>query len=561
MKIKVDRHIKLRNKVSTFVKIEDIDREYNAIRLVQSFSRAIYHNNLGIWELPLEAFKIIVSNYLGDIQISGNLPQEYDRLLNLLDIYDTPDLPYASNTKPYNHQMESFEYSKNHTKFLLSDEQGLGKTKQALDIAVSKKNKTQHCLIVCGVNSLKYNWLHEVGVHTQEKGYILGTRYTKKGKEYIGTIKDRLTDIQAVHLNNAYFLITNIETLRDKAIQKELKKLTEDGIIGITIIDEIHKCKNSTSTQGKAIHCLQSYYKIALTGTPLMNNAIDLYNILKWLEVENHTLTQFKEYYCEMGGYGGYEIVGYRHLDELSSQLNDVMLRRTKKEVLDLPDKLYNAEYLEMTTNQCKIYNDIQSCIMQDIDRIELLPNPLVELTRLRQATGYTGILSTGIEESVKFERMVEWVKEISYRGGKCIVFSNWISIIEPATQLLKDNGIQCISVTSENKNINKDIEEFKNNPDCTAILGTIGVLGTGFTLTEADTVIFLDEPWNRATKEQAEDRAHRIGTKSTVNIVTFICKDTIDERIHELITQKGELSDALIDGAVNKINIRYFLE
>ena len=89
-------------------------------------------------------------------------------------------------------------------------------------------------------------------------------------------------------------------------------------------------------------------------------------------------------------------------------------------------------------------------------------------------------------------------------------------------------------------------------DPRCKAIVGTIGAMGTGLTLTAASTVIFLDSPWNRANKEQAEDRAHRIGTTSNVNIITIVCKDTIDERIEELINKKGAMADALVDGKVD---------
>ena len=91
------------------------------------------------------------------------------------------------------------------------------------------------------------------------------------------------------------------------------------------------------------------------------------------------------------------------------------------------------------------------------------------------------------------------------------------------------------------------------NDPKCKCIIGTIGAMGTGLTLTAASTVIFLDSPWNRANKEQAEDRAHRIGTKSTVNIITIVCKDTIDERIEELVYKKGLMADALVDGRITE--------
>ncbi len=88
-------------------------------------------------------------------------------------------------------------------------------------------------------------------------------------------------------------------------------------------------------------------------------------------------------------------------------------------------------------------------------------------------------------------------------------------------------------------------------NPNCKVIIGTTGAMGTGITLTAGSTVIFLDSPWNRALKEQAEDRAHRIGTTSNVNVITLVCKNTIDERIEDLVMQKGKMSDALVDGKI----------
>ena len=100
------------------------------------------------------------------------------------------------------------------------------------------------------------------------------------------------------------------------------------------------------------------------------------------------------------------------------------------------------------------------------------------------------------------------------------------------------------------------------NDKNCKVIIGTIGALGTGLTLTAAHTIIFVDEPWNKALFDQAVDRAHRIGTTGNVTIYSIMCKDTIDERIHELIYKKGVISDALIDGKVgpNKTEIFNYL-
>lgn len=544
MKLKIDKGIKFRGN-SLFVKISGNELEY--LEVIKSFN-CYYHKNKNMWELPKGAFKTILDKCSNcDISIVGKIPKEFEEYLKLLNNYDKPLPEYESKTVPYSYQMDSFLYSKDHTKFLLADEQGLGKTKQALDIAVSKKAQMKHCLIVCGVNELKWNWVHEVAVHTNEHAHILGF---KDGK--IGSVHDRLLDLQNKH--NEFFLVTNIETLRDAKIQEYIKILCTCGVIGMTIIDEIHKCKNSTSLQGKAIHCCCTYYKLALTGTPIMNAAIDLYNVLKWLEVENHSLTQFKSHYCIMGGFGGYQIVGYKHLDQLQSRLSKYMLRRKKEDVLDLPPKIYTNEILEMDSGQTKIYKEVEQTIQDNIDKILLLPNPLTALTRLRQATGNPDILTSQPVNNVKYKRMVEIVYEVVNNGGKVIIFSNWAKVIKPAAALLESYNPACI--TSQVNDKDKLIREFKENPNCKVILGTIGCLGTGFTLNEANTVIFLDEPWTSADKQQAEDRCHRIGTKGTVNVITLLCKDTIDEKVHKIVNSKQALSNQVVDNKKLFINI-----
>lgn len=537
MKIKLGKGVKFRGQ-SLFIKVDKT--ELDVLPIIKSF-RCYYHTKEQMWEVPKTAFNTLVDkckNY--ELIIIGELEPAMNDYLDLLDLYDTPTSDYTSKTKPYSYQLESFTYSKLQNKMLLADEQGLGKTKQALDIAVSRKAHMKHCLIVCGVNELKWNWYNEVAIHTEEKAHILGL----DSKGNIGSVKSRLDDLRNEH--QEFFIITNIETLRNQDIQREVQIMCETGVIGMTIIDEIHKCKNPTSLQGKAIHCCKSYYKLALTGTPLMNNAIDLYNVMKWLEIDNRSLTDFKNRYCIMGGFGGYQIVGYKNLDELHDLLNGYMLRRRKDDVLDLPPKVYTDEILDMSKAQSDIYKDVKKQIQDNIDKIMLLPNPLTELIRLRQVTANPSILTSNNVPSVKYNRLVELVEEVVSSGSKCIVFSNWTQVINPAYNLLL--GHNPVLVTGETKNNDKAIQKFKTDETCKVILGTIPCLGTGFTLNEANTVIFLDEPWTSADKLQAEDRCHRIGTKGTVNIITLICKNTVDEKIHKLLNSKQELSDQIVD-------------
>lgn len=554
IKLKFDFSQKLSYKQSLYIK-----GDYNPtiLNVIHSFQTRYYHRNSKLWECKIDYFPIILDKLkFEDIQICGEVPKKFEKYLKMLDIYDEQDADYLSRTKPFEHQIESFNYALTHNKFLLGDEQGLGKTKQALDIAVSRKHKMRHCLIVCGVNNLKWNWYKEVEIHTNEKAHILGSRVNRKGKTVIGSSAERLADLKQIH--DEYFLITNIETLRDKSIQSQIKKMCSDGIIGMTIIDEIHKCKNSQSKQGKAIHCCCSYYRLALTGTPLMNNPVDLYNVLKWLEVENHSLTYFKNLYCEMGGFGGYEIIGYKNLDQLENSLNKNMLRRRKEEVLDLPPKIYTDELLDLDSSQDKLYRDVTNQIIEDIDRIMLLPNPLTELIRLRQVTSNPNILSSKNITNVKYDRILDILESTT---DKVIIFSNWTKVINPLYIKLSSLGYNPALVTGESKDPILEMNKFQSDNTCKVILGTTPALGTGYTLTAANTVIFIDEPWSKAIKDQAEDRCHRIGTKGTVNIITLICKDTIDERIHQIIKDKGELSDRIVDGkAVQPSDIKFLI-
>lgn len=466
----------------------------------------------------------------------------------------------------------------------VDDEQGLyliehfvvtHNTKQMIDLACINKQLYgyKHCLIIACVNGLKYNWQEEIYKHSNESGYILGTRINKKGVTKVSGNKERLEDLKHLDRISDYFIITNIESLRFKFSEKipcktkgkngkvryksvthypiveELQKLIKSGEISMIVADEIHKCKDSTSLQGRALLSLNADSVVALSGTPLMNNAIDLYTPLKFIGFEKHSLYSFKNHYCICGGFGGHTIVGYKNLTELQTILDKCMLRRLKKSVLDLPDKIYINDYVEMSTNQRKIYTSVLEDLRQNIDKVKLSPNPLTMLIRLRQATGNPSLLSSSAKDNPKFDRLLELVEEVVGNGKKAIVFSNWTDVLCPAYELLNSKGYEPALYTGLNKDDREsEKDRFQNDPHCKVICGTIGAMGTGLTLTAGTTVIFLDEPWNRGIKDQAEDRAHRIGTTESPNIITIMCKDSIDEKIHNIVYRKGKMSDIIVD-------------
>ena len=541
---------------SAFIKFDYNSKIVDAIR---ELPFRYYNPSETEWEVPTNKVEYLINKLKEfDIKICGKLTIFEDKNTNI-------GLPegFEFKTKPFSHQLEGVEYGLKYDRWFLGDEQGLGKSKQVIDIAVARKVMYGYrfCLIVCGVNTLKWNWVNEIHTHSKEDAYILGQR--RKGtKIRIGSTKDKLEDLKLMYdikEPHPYFIITNVESFRDKNIADTISDLCKKGIIGMCAADEMHKMKNPTAQQTKGFLKCLPYCRIGMTGTPLMNSPMDLYVILKWLGYESHAFYSFKQHYCVMGGYGGYEIVGYKNLDQLTAQVREIMLRRLKSEVLDLPEKIYVDEIVEMEGKQAVMYKEVESGIKADYISGNIdLTNPLSALIRLRQTTGYPGILSDEITESAKLDRMGEIVENCISNDEKVIIFSNWTQMTDAILQVLHTKlkligRLEPAVITGNTNDSDRQqiVDRFQNNDVCRVIIGTIGAMGTGLTLTAATTVIFVDEPWNKALFDQAVDRAHRIGQKNNITIYSIMCKDTIDERIHNLIYKKGAMSDAIIDGKI----------
>lgn len=565
--IKISDPVKLKptslSKLSAFVSFA---YDSNLVSIIKELGTRVYIPEDKSWEIPESSVPNLLNKLAQyDVTLTGKMHHESQVQSNL-------PTGFTFTTKPYHHQIEGVIYGLENDSFLLGDDQGLGKTKQIIDIALCRKAQDgmKHCLIICGINGTKYNWADEVKIHSSEDAWVLGTRYTKRLPIKIveGGTKEKLEDLN--NIPKQFFWITNIETLRGGAykegkaknsryrfpVAERIQALIDDGTIGMVAFDEAHKAKNPDSQQGKALMSITTPHAIPMSGTFLLNNPLDLYLPLAWAGFENHSFYQYKNHYCVMGGYGGKEVIGYKNLDELRSTMSKVMLRRTKGDVLDLPPKVHVNEYVEMTPAQKKLYSDVKELIKADIDKIKLHPDPMSEMLRLRQVTGYPGILSTSVTESAKMERLEEMVEEIASVGEKCIVFSQWSTMTNVVRNKLKRFNPAYITGEVASEERMDEIKRFQNDPECKVIVGTIGAMGTGLTLTAASTVIFLDEPWNRGIKDQAEDRAHRIGTRGTVRVVTLITKDSVDEGIYNLVQKKGRMADLLIDGKVDGRNI-----
>ncbi len=550
IRVVVEPSTKLDSKYSAYVSFKYDEKIVNAIKRLP-FRH--YDFKMKDWEIPVDKVSTLQEELF---------PMKFDIIdeQNKLHEEQTFELPdgFEFKTVPFNHQKEAIKYGLQYDKWFLGDEQGLGKTKTVIDIAVARKIKYgyKHCLIVCGVNTLKWNWVNEILTNSNELAFILGQKARRDGKIVVGSAKDKLADLQLIEKDSdniqPYFIITNVESFRTKEIADTVKKLCDKGIINMCAADEMHKMKNPTSQQTKGFLKCQPKCRIAMTGTPLMNNPLDLYIIFKWLGYENHAFYSFKNHYCIMGGFGGYEVVGYRYMDELQNKLSEIMVRRLKEDVFDLPEKLFVDEYVEMTPKQAIIYKEVHTDLKMNIDKIASGVNPLSELIRLRQATGYTGILSSTIQESAKLDRMEEIVEEARSNKRQVVIFSNWTQMTDAIYDRLHQKyTLSLITGDTKDEVRQTNVEQFQNG-NSKIIIGTIGAMGTGLTLTAGTVVIFMDHPWNRALYDQAVDRCHRIGQKHNITIYNIMCKNTIDERIWSIVDKKGKMSDQIVDGKIS---------
>ena len=309
---------KLVGLASCFIVFEKVNLDY--ITAIKELPNRNYDPKSRIWEVPVDKLPYLVSKFK-DTPITIY----YDKL-DIKQSLIPKDFKFK--TKPYGYQLDGVEYGLNHESFILADDQGLGKTKQSLDLAVLRKQlgQVKQCLIICGVNSLKYNWQDEVKIHTDEDVFVLGTRYRKNGNTYTGSTQDKIDDLKN---HNEFFLIVNIETLRNEDFVKELRKKSD--VINMIIFDEFHHCLTPTSAQSRGLQKLTDFkYKVAMTGTPVLNAPLDVYVALKWLAVENANFSTFRNYYCTFGGFGGHQVTGYKNLDILKQSLSSCMLRRLK---------------------------------------------------------------------------------------------------------------------------------------------------------------------------------------------------------------------------------------
>jgi len=527
-----------------------INFEYNQdiINVLKQSDGAIWHKTQKFWEVPANQLAFLIDNltYIDNMRL-GFMEDSQEQSYELTLKY---------KTTPFDYQYEDIKWLLNNPNCLLLNPPGLGKTLETIYLAEELKSQEnyEHCLIICGINSLKNNWKKEIQRHSSEQCIIVGEKINSKGKVSYTSIKDRAE--QLYNKIDEYFVILNIESLRDNLIVDAIRNSKNN--FDLILFDEVHKSKTPSSQQGKNLLKLTQVGKrhVGMTGTLLMNSPLDAFVPLKFIGKENSTWTNFKNYYCVFEQkFGHNQIVGYKNINILKDEIESCSLRRDKS-ILNLPPKTIIPEYIDMDTTQQKFYENIMNGILDEVDKVKINATNLLGLiTRLRQATSSPSVLSTSNIVPTKLERAIDLVEEIISNGEKVVIFSYFKEPLYILQERLKQYKPLLGTGDLEDKEVSDNIDKFQSDPEYKVFLGTVQKMGTGVTLTAASYEIHIDTAWTYAEFEQTCDRCWRVGTPKPVIIYDLICTGTIDERVWNLLNKKKNVSDYMIDGKVNDLD------
>jgi SWI/SNF-related matrix-associated actin-dependent regulator 1 of chromatin subfamily A len=456
---------------------------------------------------------------------------------------------------------------------ILADEQGLGKTIQAL--AYAHKNNKFPLLIVCP-NTLKLNWRNEIISTTgnQYKINIVGKLLSKYQEKLQKEKYPNVTYSKTAEVGYDVYII-NYEILTSN-----LKSLFEINF-ELMVLDESHKIKNGLSQRSMAFRTLATgevpvseggarvirwdkVYTpipcvILLSGTPLLNRPVELFSSLNAISRYVPQFSKYKAFvirYCNPV-YNGFALNCQGFDAKTAPELHELlcthtMLRRVKQDVLtELPEKAWQTIPLEFNRSE---YDKVERAFsgmdwrsgMETI--VQFGGNPpksdarIVAIQKLREIAAYA-----------KVDSVIDWIKDYVQEGEKLVVFAHHRAIIDKICVALREDKTLTHSVREIHGEISAEdrqqaVNDFQNNSYVKVIVISISAGGYGLTLTAAKAAAFVQLPWSPGEIQQCADRIHRIGQKNSVTIYNLIAENTIEEDIANLLMHKGKILDAILD-------------
>ncbi len=410
----------------------------------------------------------------------------------------------------------------------LADDMGLGKTLQAIALLSNLHEEKKKKSMVIMPKSLIYNWENEI------------KKFAPKLKVgvYYGINRD-FSSLKKVDV-----ILTTYGTIRN-----DIENLLEQKF-DLLVLDESQNIKNINSQTTKAVLLLNAKKRIALSGTPIENNLLELYSLFRFLNPEMFGSVQrfTNSYILPIQKYSDTSTI-----QELKKKIYPFLLRRVKKEVLeDLPDKIEKLVYVDMNDEHRRFYEERRRYYYSLLQKNTSSQGNFDKFFVLQAINELRHIVSSPELETKKIisskkEVLIENVIEAIENNHKVLVFVNYLSSIESICDSLKENKIKYLKMTGQTKDRQNLVDKFQNDSRYKVFVMTLKTGGVGLNLVSADTIFIYDPWWNTTVENQAIDRAYRLGQDKTVFAYKMIMRNTIEEKILKLQEIKNKLLDDLI--------------
>jgi SNF2 family DNA or RNA helicase len=419
---------------------------------------------------------------------------------------------------PFEYQYEGIGFLAGRWSAILADEMGLGKTMQSI-MAIRlllRAGMIESVLLVCP-KPLVSNWLREFSVWAEEIP-VAAIRGDGEARRTFW-----IYDRSPVKIANYESLARDEQIVRDPSTSFDL-----------VLLDEAQRIKNRESKTARVVHAVRRKRSWALTGTPVENRPEDLVSLL--------------EFVSNAGRRGA--LAGPPPTTaELRGAVAEVILRRTKEMVLnDLPQRVTRDVYVDLGPDQRRTYEQAERegvVRLDDLGASVAIEHVFKLIGQLKQICNFDP--ATG--ESAKTDLLRGDLEEVAASGKKAIVFSQYVRTLEELAGRLAERRPLLYHGGVAPRERERVLQEFRERADRPVLLLSYGTGAVGLNLQFANYVFLFDRWWNPAVEDQAINRAHRIGQKDRVFVTRYVCPDTIESRIAQVLEQKRELFTSLIDG------------
>jgi SNF2 family DNA or RNA helicase len=479
---------------------------------------------------------------------------------------------YSFKTTPFKHQLEVFLDSRDREFFALLMEQGTGKSKVIVDTTAWLYGQGEiDSLLVVAPNGVHRNWiLNELPIHMPEYVDYEAAWYAsgpnKKEKEAINKVLNQ-KGLKIIAINvEALATVNGVTFARDFIINSNC----------LMVIDESTTIKNPKAVRTKAAIKLGNHAKFRriLTGTPITQGPLDAYTQFNFLDptiLNESSFYGFRNRYAIMKemrtSARSFMVVDYYvNLDELKDKIAPHSFRVLKTDCLDLPEKLYQKRYVELSKEQAKLYKELKKEALIEFEGGSMsMTMAMTRFLRMQQVIG--GFFQPDVEidfdeemnpiiqdrkppipigdKNPRIESLIDLCKETQ---GKMIIWARFraeiAAIVEKLHHEFGRHSVVEYHGGVDNAQRSANIQAFQNDPQCLYFVGHVQAGGKGLTLHAASTVVYYSNDFSLENRLQSEDRAHRIGQTKNVTYVDMVAIDTLDANIVDVLRDKKNVSD-----------------